>query len=138
MERRDGDEQVLAEARALFAAFRWRECVELLTDQADEPLDGDGLTLLGEAAYLVGLDERAETAFSQAHTEFLDAGDLRAAARSAMRAAFVLENAGDAVRSGAWAARAARLVEENHLGGAEAGWVLAHRAHHLLAEQRLP
>jgi DNA-binding CsgD family transcriptional regulator len=124
----------LGEARELFAAFSWRRCVELLAD--GEPLDGDALVLLGEAAYLIGLDERATTAFGRAHGVFLDAGDVRAAARCAMQAAFVLENTGEGVRSRAWAARAARLVEEHDLGGALAGWVLGHRAHLLLAEQR--
>jgi ATP/maltotriose-dependent transcriptional regulator MalT len=132
-------ETVLAEARALFDAFRWRDCVALLTTaEAQTPLDGDGLMLLGEAAYLIGADEPAVAAFGRAYQWFLDAGDLRSAARCAVHNAFVLDSAGERVRYLAWAARAERLVEDHGLdGGAAAGWLLSRRAHELLGEQRV-
>src|SRR4051794_5607756 len=102
-----GDEgAALVEAREMFAAFRWRRCVELLADR--EPLDAEGLVLLGLAAQLIGEDERSAAAFGRAYQRFLETGAVRAAARSAMAGALVLENAGDAVRSRAWAARAER------------------------------
>jgi len=133
-----GDGTVLVEARELFAAFRWHRCLERLTAaDAREPLDGDGLMLLGEAANLVGADEQSATAFARAYQRFIESGDVRAAARSALWASLVLENAGEQVRSHAWAVRAERLVEDHDLGGGEAGWVLAHRAHELLAEHRV-
>jgi DNA-binding NarL/FixJ family response regulator len=129
---------VLAEARDLFAGFRWRRCVELLADaDARRPLDGEGLVLLGQAAHLVGADEAATAAFTRAYRFFLDADDVRAAVRSAMSCALVLENAAEPVRSQAWAARAGRLVEEHGLGGGEAGWVLSYRAHLQVAERRV-
>jgi DNA-binding CsgD family transcriptional regulator len=131
----DVDGRVLTEARALFDAFDWRRCVDVLSDA--EPLDGEGLVLLGHAAQLVGADERAASAFAQAYQYFLAAGDVRAATRSAMSGALVLENAGEAVRSHAWAARAGHLVDDHALGGGEAGWVLSYRAHDLLAEHRV-
>src|SRR4051812_43850659 len=110
MNRPDG---VVAEGRALFAAFRWRECVDLLTTaDAHEPLDGDGLLLLGRAAQLIGDDEAATAAFARAYQSFLHAGDARSAARAAMSGALALENVAEPVRSQAWAARAQRLVEE--------------------------
>src|SRR5215212_1732447 len=125
----------LVEARRLFADFRWRACVELLTEA--EPLDGEALTLLGKAAQLIGADKRSAEAFARAYQGFLETGDVRSAARSAMSGALVLENAGDAVRSRAWAARAERLVADHELDGGEAAWVLSYRAHELMAEQRV-
>jgi DNA-binding CsgD family transcriptional regulator len=125
----------LTEARALFAAFRWRACAERL-DEA-EPLDGHGLLLLGQARQLTGDDEGATTAFARAYQRFLADDDARSATRSAMWAALVLENALEPVRSVAWAARAAQLVETAGLTGGEASWVLSHRAHLQLAEQRI-
>src|SRR4051794_9068204 len=130
MARLDVGERVLAEAGELFAAFRWRRCVEVLAAaDAQEPLTGAGLLLLGQVAHLVGEDERATAAFARAYQLFLDAGDLRAAARSAVSCAFVLDTAGERIRHLAWGARAERLVEEHDLGGGEAAWLLARRAH---------
>jgi DNA-binding CsgD family transcriptional regulator len=133
----EGNGEVVAEARALFAACRWRRCVERLTavDEA-EPLDGHGLMLLGHAAHLVGADEQSATAFARAYQSFLDVGDVRAAFRGAAWASLTLENAHEPVRSRAWAARAERLFEEHGLDGAPAAWVMSYRAHEQLAGQR--
>src|SRR4051812_48115104 len=136
MARPSGGGTALPEARELFAAFRWRRCVERLTES--EPLDGEALLLLGLAAQLIGEDEESTAAFARAYQAFLETGEGRAAARSAMAAALVLENAGEAVRSRAWAARAQRLVADHELGGGEAGRVLSYRAHELMAAQRVP
>ena len=134
----DGDVSVLDEARELFDTYQWRRCVDrLAAADAQQPLDGDGLLLLGRAAHLIGADERSVAAYGRAYQLFLANGDLRAAARTALSVALVLENATDEVRSRAWAARATRLVEDNDLGGGEAAWVLAHRAHQLMVEQRV-
>src|SRR4051794_8674247 len=132
-------EMVLEDARALFDACRWRDCVTLLSEaDAQAPLDGAGLALLAEAAYLIGADEQAVTAYARAYQWFLRAGDVPAAARSALSNCFALENAGDAVRSGAWGARAERLVEEHGLAdSAAAGWLLSRRSHEMLKEQRV-
>jgi DNA-binding CsgD family transcriptional regulator len=131
--------RVPAEVQELFAALRWRTCVDRLVEvDAQQGLDGEELLLLGRAAQLIGEDERSAAAFARAYQAFLEAGDVRAAVRSAMASALVLENAGEAVRSRAWAARAERLVAEHELDGGEAGWVLAYRAHELMAEQRVP
>ncbi|HLM06191.1 MAG TPA: helix-turn-helix transcriptional regulator [Blastococcus sp.] len=138
MVRLAGEARVVAEARALFAASSWRQCVERLTAaDAEEPLDGEGLLLLGQAAYLIGEDQRSATAFGRAYHRFLDAGNVRAATRSAAWASLTLENAREPVRSRAWAARAEQLVEEHRLGGAEAAWMVAYRAHDQFADQRL-
>jgi len=51
MARLDVGDLVLAEARELFDAYRWRDCVALLTEvDGLAPLDGAALVLLGEAA----------------------------------------------------------------------------------------
>jgi ATP/maltotriose-dependent transcriptional regulator MalT len=138
MVRADSAATVLAEARELFDAFGWRRCVDLLAD-ADErqPLDGASLLLLGQAAFLIGDDERAEAAFARAYASAVAADDPPSAVRAALSSSFVLEQAGDLVRSGAWAARAERLVEDHGLSGGEAGWLLARRGHQLVREQRL-
>src|SRR5215217_1972122 len=132
------DGQLLADASALFAACRWRRCVELLAAaDAVKALPGEGLLLLGQAAYLVGADEQSVAAYAGAYSYFLAAGDPRSAVRSAAWASLTLENAREEVRSRAWAARAEQLAEQHGLDGAEAAWVLAYRAHALLAEQRI-
>src|SRR5215217_5296049 len=138
MARTGGTGTVLDEGRELFAALRWRRCVERLAEaDAQEPLDGDCLALLGHAAYLTGGDEQSATAFARAYQRFLEAGDVRAATRSAAWASLTLENAREPVRSRAWAARAERLVADHGLDGSEAAWILAFRAHEQLMAQRL-
>lgn len=138
MVRADAGAAALAEARELFDACRWRRCVEVLSEADRQlPLDGEGLMLLAAAAALTGADELAVSAFGRAYQQFLAADDPRAAFRSAAWASLTLENAREPVRSRAWAARAEQLVETHGLDGAEAAWMLAQRAHHLLAEQRL-
>ena len=135
----DGDGSDLAEARELFDTFQWRRCVDqLAAADAQQPLDGDGLLLLGRAAHLIGADEQSVAAYARAYQLFLEAGDVRSAVRSAMAGALVLENATEPVRSRAWAARAEKLVEEHDLGGGEAAWVLSYRAHDQLAAGRVP
>jgi DNA-binding NarL/FixJ family response regulator len=139
MARLDVGERVLAEARELFDAFRWRDCAALLSE-ADEqaPLDGAGLVLLGESAYLIGADEQAVTALGRAYQWFLRAGEVATAARCALWNCFALENAGDMVRSRAWGARAERLLEEHDLAASPAAaWLLSRRSHELLDEQRI-
>jgi DNA-binding CsgD family transcriptional regulator len=129
--------RVLAEAGELFATLRWRRCVEVLTAaDGQEPLTGEGLLLLGRALHLVGEDEQATAVFGRAYRRFLAAGDMRAAARSALSSAFVLDTAGERVRYLAWAARAERLIVDHRLGGGEAAWLLSRDAHIALEEQR--
>jgi DNA-binding NarL/FixJ family response regulator len=130
---------VLAEARALFGAFRWRDCVARLSAaDARAPLGADGLLLLGEAAYLIGADEQSVAVLGRAYQLFLDAGDAHGAARCAVSNCFALESSGDLVRSRAWGARAERLVEDHDLGeDAAAAWLLSRRAHDQLLEQRV-
>jgi len=125
-------------AGELFRTLRWNDCVQALEEaDARQSLGGDALTLLGDAAYLTGRDEQAAAAYARAYQRFVEAGDLRAAARSAAGCTFVLVNAGEQVRAGGWAARARLLVDENALGGPEAGWVLADEAHRLIGQHRL-
>jgi len=139
MARRDGDERVLAEARELYASFQWRRCVDVLAAaDAVEPLTPDALRLLGQAAQLIGEDDRAATAFARAYQSSLDAGDVRGAARSALSSSFLLENVEELVRSRAWAARANQLIASHELGGAERAWILTQQAHELLVAQRVP
>ena len=131
MVRADAGASVLAEARELFAALRWRQCAErLIAADAREPLDGEGLAAPGRG----GLSDRRRRGGWRRHSRGPTSASWTpatsaAAARSALSSAFVLENAGERVRSVAWVARAERLVEEHDLGGAEAAWLSAHRAH---------
>jgi hypothetical protein len=86
-----GDATVLVEARELFAAFRWRSCVErLAAADAEGLLDGEALTLLGQTAHLIGADEQSATALARAYRQSLEAGDVHAAARAALWGALVL------------------------------------------------
>jgi DNA-binding CsgD family transcriptional regulator len=137
MVRVDAGVTVLAEARELFDAFRWRQCADTLTKaDARQPLDGEALLLLGQAGFLIGEEERAVTACARAYQWFLDRDDARGAVRAAFGAGFVLDTTGEAVRAGAWAARARDLVDAQQLGGAEAGFLLAQDAHRLMLQSR--
>jgi DNA-binding CsgD family transcriptional regulator len=61
----------LAQARGLFTTLHWNECFEALkAADAQEPLGGDDLTLLGDVAYLIGHDEEAATAYARAYQRF--------------------------------------------------------------------
>jgi len=128
----------LAQARDLFDASQWNRCVEVLTvADAHTPLGGRDLTLLADAAYLTGRDEEAVRAYGRAYQQHVTATDWRSATRSALACGFVLANAGEGIRSGAWTARAKHLVDEHDLGGAEAGWVLAEEAHRLMMQRQV-
>jgi DNA-binding CsgD family transcriptional regulator len=129
---------VLDEGRRLFDVGQWRRCVEQLAAvDADEPLDGEGLLLLGQAAFLIGAEEQSASALTRAYQWHLDAGDFAAAARSAAWSALTLESTGELVRARAWVARGRALVEEHHLGGSAGAWIRAQEAHELLSEQRV-
>jgi DNA-binding CsgD family transcriptional regulator len=133
-----GDGTVLEDARALFAAHEWRRCADVLrAADAAAPLCGEELLLLGQATHLIGDDEGAVAVFARAYRWFLDRDDPRAAVRGAFGAGFVLDNTGESVRSGAWADRARDLVEQHSLDGAEAGLLLANKAHRLLRDHRV-
>src|SRR3954470_9502404 len=51
------DERALSEARDLFDACRWRCTERLAAADAYQALDGEGVGLLGGAAFLVGAEE---------------------------------------------------------------------------------
>src|SRR3954447_20522992 len=107
MARPAGGEVVLEDARALFAAHEWRRCADVLrAADAVTPLDGDQLMLLGQTAHLIGDDEGAVAVFARAYRWFLDRDAPRGAVQAAFGAGFVLDNAGERVRSAAWAERA--------------------------------
>jgi DNA-binding CsgD family transcriptional regulator len=132
-----GDGPALAEATGLFRTAQWRRCAETLREaDAQGALSGEGLLLLGQATYLIGDDEAAVATFARAYRWFADHDDARSAVRAAFGAGFVLDNTGEAVRSGAWAARGRELVDQHLLGGAEAGFLVANDAHRLMMENR--
>src|SRR3954464_9299162 len=74
------DERALSEARDLFDACRWRCTERLAAGDANQALDGEGVGLLGGAAFLVGAEEESVAAFGRAHQRFLGCSSVQASA----------------------------------------------------------
>ena len=123
----------LARGRELFDRRAWQDCwAALSAADGEAPLGADDLSLLSISAYLAGHDDSSADALGRAHRAYLDAGDVRSAARTAFWLAFMLFNTGEQARGGGWAARSRRLVEEHRLGGAEEALLDVLAAHGLM------
>src|SRR4249920_3103617 len=112
-------------ARRALAPRDWQAEYALLSarDQRTS-LDPDELERLGIAAYLSGYEANAIEVHTRAHNLALDKGDARQAARSAFWIAFALIGARELTRAAGWAARARRLLDEDHLDCVECGYVM--------------
>ena len=98
--------------RAAFARRSWAEAYDTLTAaDAAEPLAAADLELIATAADLLGLAEW-EDAYARAHRDYLDAGDVPGAARTAIRLGMALFNMGEPARGGGWIGRAVGLLED--------------------------
>lgn len=109
---REPEADALAEARCALESREWEVAYDLLSAAgragALAPAD---LAALGEAAMWTMRDEECVAAFTRAHTAFLDAGDARGAARTAVGiAAEHFARLRMAVAAG-WLSTAMRLVD---------------------------
>lgn len=99
--------------RDAFDRQDWREAY-LRLSVADEEvsLDSDDLERLATAAYLVGEDAHATSAWTRAHHALIDEGNLEDAARLGFWLSLNLLLAGEAAQSTGWLARSRRLLED--------------------------
>jgi DNA-binding CsgD family transcriptional regulator/tetratricopeptide (TPR) repeat protein len=82
------------------------------------------LEQLAAAAYLTGRDQESATVFSRAHQQFLQCGDVEAAARCAFWTAFVFLDQRELAQSAGWLARAQRLLDERGCDSVLRGYLL--------------
>jgi DNA-binding CsgD family transcriptional regulator len=112
-----------------YARRAWAEAhAELARADAHSPLGPDALEQFAMAAYLIGHDVESEELLSRAHHAFLALGEPVKAARCAVWITFGLFSRGDRARAAGWAARAHRLIEEEHLDSPEHGYLVVQSA----------
>jgi DNA-binding NarL/FixJ family response regulator len=104
--------QSLDEGRKLLQQRAWSAAFSRLSavDQ-ESPLDPDDLERLAVAAHLLGMDSVNAEMMSRAHRGFLERGEMRSAARCALRLGSTLMINGDHAQAGGWLSRAGRLLE---------------------------
>ena len=111
--------------RVSFQRRAWADAYAELSGAArGTTLALDDLERLAIAAYLVGKDAESHALWARAYRAALSAGDPARAVRCAFWLGFGLLMSGEAARGGAWIARARRLIDEEGLDCAEAGYVL--------------
>ena len=104
--------QSLDEGRKLLQQRAWSAAFSRLSAADQEsPLDPDDLERLAVAAHLLGMDSVNAEMMSRAHRGFLERGEMRSAARCALRLGSTLMINGDHAQAGGWLSRAGRLLE---------------------------
>ncbi|HEV3407281.1 MAG TPA: adenylate/guanylate cyclase domain-containing protein [Gaiellaceae bacterium] len=90
----------------------WAEAFELLSAaDAESSLDPGDLDLLAEAASWIGRLNESTQAYERAYAGYVDAGDVRRAAYTAMTLVANYRNKGANAIAAGWHSRAARLLE---------------------------
>jgi ATP/maltotriose-dependent transcriptional regulator MalT len=111
----------LERGRTAYLERRWDVCVEALrTADAEEPLSVDDATLLGLSLYMTGDDVASTDVLARTHRQALAEERWDQAAETAFWMGFLLVNAGEPARGGAWLARSRTIAEEHGVGGAMA------------------
>ena len=111
----------LERGRAAYAERRWDVCVRcLLAADAQQPLSGEDLKLLGLSLYMAGEDDASTQILERTHRLALAEERWPEAAETAFWHAFLLVNAGEPARGGAWLARSRAIAEEHGVEGAMA------------------
>ena len=111
--------------RESFAAHQWQQAFDVLA-AADrtQPLAGDGLEMLGRAAYMLGRDDEYVAALERAHAAHLEAGDLARAARCTFWIGHSYLFRGQGSRAGGWFARGRRHLDQQGTECVEQGYLL--------------
>ena len=119
-------ETSLQRGRAAYDRQAWAEAYAALSDaDRESPLDAGDLERLATVAHLIGNDEAGAAARTRAFQQFLDSGDTRRAAASAVWRVFSLaEQKHRQGELGGWLARAERLLAEYGEECAERGFLL--------------
>lgn len=129
----------LERGRTAFQRHTWAEAVELLT-QADRntPLEPHDLEQLATAAFLVGQDDAAGSAWASAYAAHLAAGDPRRALRCAFWLIELYDNRNEPSRAQGWLTRAEQALEDCGADCVERGHVRMAQAMRTLGQGDLP
>jgi DNA-binding CsgD family transcriptional regulator len=118
-------EERLATCRELFRRKAWGDAFAALVEADREaPLEPEDLERLATAAYLLGLDDACDDAWSRAYQELVRRGGVERAARCAFWLAFGLLIRGEMAPAGGWLAKAGRLLEVGHDDCVERGYLM--------------
>src|SRR4051794_12411345 len=110
--------------RQSFREQRWGQAFsELSAAERESTLDPQDLTLLSQAAMLVGKDQEGANFLARAHQGFVSRGETQAASRCAFWLGFTSLLHGNAAQGNGWLSRAERLLE-GHSECAEHGYLL--------------
>ncbi|AHG88218.1 regulatory protein LuxR [Gemmatirosa kalamazoonensis] len=103
----------VAAGREAFERGAWATAYGAFTAaDRDTPLAPNDIERLAVAARLVERDAEAVALMERAHGEYLSAGDVEGAARTAFWIGFTLLFQGEGARSSGWLGRAARLLDD--------------------------
>jgi len=130
----------LHQGRAAYERQAWSEAHAALSE-ADRasPLDAEDLDRLATAAGLIGLDEASAAARTRAFQRFLDRGDSRGAAASALwRLLSISEQKNRQAEIGGWLARAERLLAGDAEDSVARGFLLCLGGRRKAGEGDLP
>ena len=115
----------IVEGREAFARQKWRQAYELLSvADGESPLQPADLERLATAAYLVGEDADAATAWTRVHHDLIDEGRVERAARWGFWLSLCMLLAGEMAQTTGWLARSQRLLKDREDTGVEQGYGL--------------
>jgi len=122
--------------RNAFERQAWAEAYSALAEaDRSTPLDAEDLDRLATAAALIGLDDASAAARTRAFQRFLDRGDSRRAAASALwRLLSIADQKHRQAEVGGWLARAERLLAGDTGDSVERGFLLCLGGHRKLGE----
>ncbi len=110
--------------RQAFERHAWGDAFRLLSAaDVEQRVELDDAERLAVAACLVGRGEESVAAWTRAHKEFVQLGDVERAARCAFWLAFGLLNKGDLARGTGWVDRAQRLLDDAGIECVERGYL---------------
>src|SRR6185503_185891 len=129
-------DDAIQRGRTAYERQAWSEAYAALSaaDQAS-PLDAGDLDRLANAASLIGLDDASVAARTRAYQLFLDRGDSRRAAASALwRVLSLADQKHRQAEIGGWLARAERLLAGDAEECAERGLLVCLGGHRKVGE----
>ncbi|HEV8393685.1 MAG TPA: helix-turn-helix transcriptional regulator [Vicinamibacterales bacterium] len=133
-------DDALQRGRAAYERQAWADAFAALSD-ADRasPLDAEDLDRLAAAAALIGLDDASAAARTRAFQRFLDRGDSRRAAASAIwRLLSLADQKHRQAEAAGWLARAERLLASDAEDCVERGFLLCLGGHRKASEGDIP
>lgn len=113
----------LAQAREAYERRDWMAAYDALSATDPATLGGEDYARLAQAAALLGRHNDCVQALQRSYQLHLDAGDVRAAVRSAYWLAMTLMVAGEPSVAGGWVARGERLLAGLSEDIVEAGYI---------------